>query len=195
MKSQYPLSSADFSAESSPLDTPMAIILNAENVPAVMSFLLSLRIPFSLSTVEGETNHKKNLSGPKVEHGELNNVESTPIERIYQQYIIERPGATFQKIEGVAEEVGMSIAQLKSHFKKNYGRGFYRFYIEAKMEYAATLLVKGLKASEVSVHLGYSHPVKFNKMFQKHFGITPKRYQVAKRKQTEPFTELVTERR
>lgn len=50
------------------------------------------------------------------------------------------------------------------------------------MEYAAELLEAGHRASEVSVKIGYTQPIKFNKMFQKHFGITPKRYQINKMK-------------
>jgi len=54
--------------------------------------------------------------------------------------------------------------------------------VDKKMEYAAELLEAGHRASEVSVKIGYKYPIKFNKMFQKHFGITPKRYQINKMK-------------
>ena len=46
------------------------------------------------------------------------------------------------------------------------------------MEYASELLKKGQTATYISKHLGYSHPIKFNKMFQKHFGVTPKKFQM-----------------
>jgi AraC-like DNA-binding protein len=48
------------------------------------------------------------------------------------------------------------------------------------MEYVAELLEGGYKAVDVSVQLGYSQPIKFSKMFQKHFGVTPRRYQMEK---------------
>ncbi len=49
------------------------------------------------------------------------------------------------------------------------------------MELAAKLLKKGYKATEVAKMVGYGEKsdIKFNKMFQKHFGITPKKYQLA----------------
>ncbi len=46
------------------------------------------------------------------------------------------------------------------------------------MEYAAELLEARHRASEVSTKIGYKYPIKRNKMFQKHYGITPKKYRM-----------------
>jgi YesN/AraC family two-component response regulator len=48
------------------------------------------------------------------------------------------------------------------------------------MEYASELLHLGYKSSEVAIKVGYGEKsiIEFNKMFQKHFGITPKKYKM-----------------
>jgi AraC-like DNA-binding protein len=61
----------------------------------------------------------------------------------------------------------------------SFGINFYQLYVDTKMEHATALLKSGLRANVVSERVGYMHPIKFNKMFQKHFGITPKKYQQA----------------
>ena len=67
----------------------------------------------------------------------------------------------------------------KAIFQKQIGKPFYQFYLDRKMEHAAALLKQGFKAYEVSKKIGYGEKsaIKFNKMFQKHFGVTPKKYQ------------------
>ena len=49
------------------------------------------------------------------------------------------------------------------------------------MHYAAQLLEKGFRCVEVSRMIGYSlnSDIKFNKMFQKYFGTTPRKYQLS----------------
>lgn len=75
---------------------------------------------------------------------------------------------------------GIKPALFKSLFKKVYGQPFYQLYTTKRMEQAASLLKKGYKANEVAAMIGYSasSAIKFNKMFQKYFHITPKKYQL-----------------
>jgi AraC-like DNA-binding protein len=81
-------------------------------------------------------------------------------------------------VNDIAAELGISGATFKNRFIAHYGKPFYQLYIDKKMERAAMLLKEGCKATNISKMMGYSHPIKFNKMFQKHFGITPKKYQM-----------------
>lgn len=80
----------------------------------------------------------------------------------------------------IAEEFNISVISFKSQFKEKYGKTFYQYYLDKRMEYAAVLLKQGYKANDVSKRVGYGDKssIKFNKMFQKHFGITPKKYQM-----------------
>lgn len=82
--------------------------------------------------------------------------------------------------EEIAEELNISVSTFKARFRALYGKSFNQVYMDKKMEYVAELLEGGYKAVDVSVQLGYSQPIKFSKMFQKHFGVTPRRYQMEK---------------
>jgi YesN/AraC family two-component response regulator len=55
--------------------------------------------------------------------------------------------------------------------------------MEKRRDYAAQLFKEGYKAVEVSRRIGYGDKpyIKFNKMFQKHFGMTPKKYQMSQK--------------
>jgi AraC-like DNA-binding protein len=79
----------------------------------------------------------------------------------------------------IAHSLGLKPRIFKNSFKEIYGKPFYQYYLERKMELAANLLKTGMRASSVSKQIGYSHPIKFSKMFQKHFGLTPKKYQMS----------------
>lgn len=48
---------------------------------------------------------------------------------------------------------------------------FYRVYKGYKMEYAEGLLREGQTASSVSERVGYTQPIKFNKMFERFYGM------------------------
>jgi AraC-like DNA-binding protein len=88
------------------------------------------------------------------------------------------------KTSEIAAELGISDSSFKSQFKALYGKPFFQIYIKKRMEYAAQLLKQGYRAIKVSAMVGYGEKscIKFNKMFQKHFGITPKKYQIQNQK-------------
>jgi AraC-like DNA-binding protein len=101
-------------------------------------------------------------------------------ERVCQKYIMSNFGQALPNIEYIAQELHLSTTTFKNRFLKKYGKPVYVFYNEKRMEHAAKLLKKGYKCNEVSQRVGYGEKsaIKFNKMFQKHFGITPKKYQM-----------------
>lgn len=79
----------------------------------------------------------------------------------------------------IATKYGISVVKMKSLFKRVYGKTFYQMYMDKRMLQASLLLKSGYKAIEVTTLVGYSakSSIKFNKMFQKYFGTTPKKYQ------------------
>ena len=83
----------------------------------------------------------------------------------------------------IAAEIGIPLVKFKNEFKIAYGKPFYQLYMEKRMEYAAQLLQKGYRANKVSAMVGYGEKsaIKFSQMFQKHFGMTPKKYQMSHR--------------
>lgn len=175
------------------------IILNAGHVNSILPFLITNEIPFTLSIAgegaeKGECVEKKD-SEPTPNETKENSIakfessvisplsksgdkkKNTLIDKVYQKYIIKGVEKVPPGSEEIAEEIGLSLSQFKALFKKRYGKPFYQIYIEHKMAHAAKLLREGCTSVVVSERIGYVHPIKFNKMFQKYYGTTPYQYQ------------------
>ncbi|HEV2830435.1 MAG TPA: AraC family transcriptional regulator [Hanamia sp.] len=76
--------------------------------------------------------------------------------------------------------IGMSETKLKQLFKQTFGETIYNYYQKIRMEEAAFLLKQaGYSVSEVGYQLGFSNLSHFSRLFQKHYGITPKKYSSA----------------
>jgi AraC-like DNA-binding protein len=136
-----------------------------------LPFLLTHQIPFTLTSI-GSSSELKGIDKNEVMAEQMKLAQ-----KIYQKYIVEFIEKTPSKGEEIAAEMGVSEAQFKALFKKCYGKPFYQMYVEHKMEHAAQLLREEYASVVVSERIGYAHPIKFNKMFQKYFGMTPKKYQ------------------
>jgi AraC-like DNA-binding protein len=116
------------------------------------------------------------LSRPK---GKPINVKYTEIVRaVYKYYFIDNIEKMPPNITEIAGKYDITPITLKNVFKTVYEKPFYQLYMEKRMEYAAKLLKNGYGANKVSERLGYSQAIKFNKIFQKYYGITPKKYQM-----------------
>lgn len=197
MKSQMLLSSPDAFREGIRQESFINIVLKTGHVNTVLPFLLTHEIPFTLSSTV-ETVESTDLSGKetsmeiaepsfnKVEDSGVqqrlklrNTKKNNPLERIFRKYIIKGIESIPPNTEKIAEEAGLSLSKFKALFKKYYGKPFYQIYIEHKMAYAAKLLREGYNSVAVSERIGYVHPIKFNKMFQKYYGMTPYKYQKA----------------
>ena len=80
-------------------------------------------------------------------------------------------------IPTLATTVGMSETKLKQLFKQTFGDSIYNYYQKVRMEEAAFLLKQaGYTVSEVGYQLGFSNLSHFSRLFQRHYGITPKKY-------------------
>ncbi len=184
-------------------DLPFTVTvkLPAESTQTVVMFLIANKISFTLNSAgnsgQATVPDKKNeQSIPEMAIADIKNVDRqgmvtgdssdetklnrTAIEAVFRKCIEENSGQAPPSETEIAKEFGFTLPGFQNVFKTMYGKTFYQIYIVKKMEYAAELLRSGCKASEVSDRIGYGHPIKFNKMFQKHFGITPKRYQMQK---------------
>jgi len=76
--------------------------------------------------------------------------------------------------------IGMSETKMKQLFKQTFGNSIYNYYQKIRMEEAAFLLRQaGYSVSDVGHQLGFSNLSHFSRLFEKHFGVTPKKYSVA----------------
>lgn len=155
----------------------ICIRISSRQYKTVIDFLLAQKISFSITSYAGEA--EKTGNAQVIQSAGVSNRISGDVkqllERVYLKYISENNSIS-PNIEEIAKEIGWNPALFKARFKAYYGKPFYQAYIEQKMKYAAELLTEGWKAVEVSEKVGYSQPIKFNKMFQKYFGITPHKF-------------------
>jgi AraC-like DNA-binding protein len=80
-------------------------------------------------------------------------------------------------IHTLATAVGMSETKLKQLFKQTFGDTIYNYYQKIRMEEAAFLLKQtGYSVSEVGYQLGFSNLSHFSRLFQRHYGLNPKKY-------------------
>jgi AraC-like DNA-binding protein len=77
----------------------------------------------------------------------------------------------------LADEVEISLKNLKQGFKHVYGNTVFGFLFDHKMNTASKMLSsKNYNVNEVAHHLGYSTASHFITAFKRKFGTTPKRY-------------------
>ena len=76
---------------------------------------------------------------------------------------------------------GLNEYQLKAGFKEIYGNTVYGYLLDHKLDHARMLLdSKQYQVAEVAYNVGYTNPSHFIAAFRKKFGITPKKYLMAK---------------
>ena len=172
--------------ETTPTSTNSSVVIQItpEALTPCLEFMLSQHISFEVQYKMKETvsqalpmvtQPRSSLPLPQ------NNIVSNNIaNEIYNKYIREISENPLPELPQIAAEFGVSPSKVKDLFKKTYNQTLYQIYMEARMEKSAELLRRGYRANTVSKMVGYGEKsaIKFNKMFQKHFGITPKRYQV-----------------
>lgn len=156
----------------------ITITIDQASAKQVVELLIICNIPFHADLTfspkkESASAPESSLPGNvKDEQSDL--WESTP------QFIIDmiKKGSPLS-IEEMALRVKLAPHAFKTKFIIHYGKPFYQYYLEKRMKYASDLLRRGYKSTEVAIIVGYGEKsiIKFNKMFQKHFKITPKKYQ------------------
>jgi AraC-like DNA-binding protein len=80
-------------------------------------------------------------------------------------------------LQELASIAAMSETKLKQLFKQTFGNSIYNYYQQARMEEAAFLLKQGNRTvAEVGYELGFSNLSHFSRLFEKHYGLNPKRF-------------------
>lgn len=162
--------------------------ISTDSLSDVLDFLVTQKISFGMTYTsqnipkivsetildEAQTmSERNNVSYPNLPKSPVQRI----VESIYKKYIEENIEQIPPKEIDIAKEYNLKAATFKTTFKALYGKPFYQLYMEKKMKYAAILLRKGYRANAVSKRIGYSQPIKFNMVFQKYMGMTPKKYQ------------------
>jgi len=80
----------------------------------------------------------------------------------------------------LAHIAAMSETKLKQLFKQTFGATIYNYYQQVRMEEAAFLLKQGKHSvTEVGYELGFSNLSHFSRLFEKHYGLNPKKYSLS----------------
>lgn len=75
----------------------------------------------------------------------------------------------------LAENVGLSLYQLKQGFSKVFGKSAFQYLHQYRMEQARLLLYEGnMRVADVANCVGYSHLGQFSAAFKRMFGISPR---------------------
>ena len=84
-------------------------------------------------------------------------------------------------VERIAGELGVSKSKLVRLFRSMYGTSIHSYVQEQRLEYAASLFNSGYRnVTEVATLAGYNNLSHFAKEFTKRYGITPKKYSMAR---------------
>jgi AraC-like DNA-binding protein len=174
------------------LPSTVDFVIPAESAHMVVTLLLSNEIAFTLISVNQAENTQKIIAAPSeipddpkpkadLTFDSMKPLSQTvPVfESICLKYLKQQIEQLPPKEAQIATEFGMSIGSFKNGFKAVYGKSFYQLFMEQRIEHAKTLLLKGVKAAEISQRFGYSQSIKFSKVFQKYVGMTPKTYQMS----------------
>lgn len=82
-------------------------------------------------------------------------------------------------VDEIADFFGMSRSTLCRRVKKETGKTVQQIHEGIKMDWAKSLLsLGGLRVGEAAERLGYSDPFYFSRVFSKHSGMSPKRWQM-----------------
>jgi len=111
-------------------------------------------------------------------HGPINNRE---LEKLYEirAMLIENVN-TPPRLPDLAKYAAMSETKMKQLFKQVFGDSVYNYYQTLRMEQAAILLRQSENSvSEVGYQLGFSNLSHFSRIFNRHYGMTPKKFSSA----------------
>ncbi len=112
------------------------------------------------------------------EHTSYKNINSADAEKLLliRNEILSDLG-TPPVLSELARIAAMSESKLKRLFKQTFGDTIYNYFQSARMEEAAFLLRQAKRSvSETGYELGFSNLSHFSRLFQRHYGITPKKY-------------------
>ncbi|MGI4863512.1 MAG: helix-turn-helix transcriptional regulator [Janthinobacterium lividum] len=176
-----------------PADGPPPAILTTRQ-PVVLDTLLTPEIEWVLAQLaELRTTHYLDAFFYKIKmqellyflFQELARREATParhlhtadVQQLYQvRAALLASLGTPPSVPALAQAAGLSETKLKQLFRQIFGTSPYDYYQRARLEEAKRLL-RSQTVSEVGYQLGFTNLSHFARLFEKHHGLTPKKYQ------------------
>lgn len=111
-------------------------------------------------------------------HKHINNEDAERLMRL--RSIILSDLSVPPSLPSLAAMIGMSETKMKQLFKQTFGDSIYNYFQKVRMEEAAFLLKQGgYSVSQVGFELGFTNLSYFSKLFESHYGVTPKKFSSA----------------
>lgn len=108
-------------------------------------------------------------------HQPINSADAERLLQVHEQLLTDL--STPPVLRELAQQAAMSETKLKQLFKQTFGSSVYTYFQQARMKEAAFLLKQGQRSvAEVGYALGFSNLSHFSRLFEKHYGLNPKRY-------------------
>jgi AraC-like DNA-binding protein len=108
-------------------------------------------------------------------HQPINSADAERLLQVHNQLLTDL--STPPVLRELAQQAAMSETKLKQLFKQTFGSSVYTYFQQARMKEAAFLLKQGQHSvAEVGYELGFSNLSHFSRLFEKHYGLHPKRY-------------------
>ena len=113
-----------------------------------------------------------------ISHKTINNADAEKLIMIRDELLSDLSAPPV--LPELAQMAAMSETKLKQLFKQTFGDSIYNYFQKARMEEAAFLLKQAKRSvSETGYELGFSNLSHFSRLFEKHYGMTPKKYSSA----------------
>ncbi|MES2277218.1 MAG: helix-turn-helix transcriptional regulator [Bacteroidota bacterium] len=142
----------------------------ADMSDSLSNFYMQIRVQELLYLVF----HKLSLR-ESAAHQTINNVDASRLLYIRNEVI--KDLSVPPVIRELAQIAAMSETKLKQLFKQTFGATIYNYYQQARMQEAAFLLKHGKRSvAQVGYELGFTNLSHFSRLFEKHYGLNPKRY-------------------
>jgi AraC family transcriptional regulator len=82
-------------------------------------------------------------------------------------------------VEDLAALTGLSTFQFTRQFKRSVGLTPYQFVIDARLDRAREILMRGTTIADTAAQTGFSHQEHLTRMFRRRFGVTPGQFRKA----------------
>lgn len=115
------------------------------------------------------------LARETIKHRSIHRVDADQLGRVRATVVADL--SVPPQLPQLAKLAGMSISKLTYLYKQVFGDSIYDYFQQARMDEAGYLLKQGgCSVSETGHQLGFSNLSHFSRLFEKHYGITPKRF-------------------
>jgi AraC-like DNA-binding protein len=159
------------------MDAEMKLLLkniaNTTMKDALSDFYVQIKVLELLYLIFRRLSVRENKS-----HRSINNTDAEKLMMVRNEILNDLSSPPV--LNELSQMAAMSGTKLNQLFKQTFGDSIFNYFQKARMEEAAFLLKQANRSvSETGYELGFSNLSHFSRLFEKHYGMTPKKYTVS----------------